>query len=189
MRRHGVVGRIAHCLLRGVRQSRPTYAPGPGIFVVGMAIIRHGTEKQRRRHLRAGLRGEAIWAQGLAEPGVGRDLANVRTHAVSAGEEYLVSGTKISPGRAVDADWMYTLVRTSDSDSARNSLSYLLIDLSSPGVTLRQLDDTGSGQPTFEVSSILFECPWTAVWAQSMTAGASYAPACSGPTGTPHRRP
>jgi alkylation response protein AidB-like acyl-CoA dehydrogenase len=132
------------------KTRRPPH-PGPEIFVVGMAIIRHGTEAQRRRFLRPGLRGDVIWVQGFAEPSVGSDLPDVQTAAIRRGDEYVVTGKKLF-GYAQRADWMYTLVRTSDDTSGRNGLTYLLIDLASPGVNVRQLGDSTTVDSHFEVA-------------------------------------
>jgi alkylation response protein AidB-like acyl-CoA dehydrogenase len=130
--------------------DRPPH-PGPEIFVVGMAIIRRGTEVQRRRFLRPGLRGEAIWVQGFSEPTVGSDLPNLQTVAIRRGGEYVVTGQKVC-GHAQHADWMYTLVRTSAQDSGRNGLTYLLIDMASPGVGVRQLGDSAGASSHLEVT-------------------------------------
>jgi alkylation response protein AidB-like acyl-CoA dehydrogenase len=130
--------------------SRPAH-PAPGIFVVGMAIIRHGSEDQRRRHLRPGLSGDVIWEQGFVEPGV-VELADAETSAERCGDEYVVTGTKICGPRAMEADWIYALVRTSDNSEGRNDLSYLLIELSSPGVERTRLLHSEGSEARFLIT-------------------------------------
>jgi alkylation response protein AidB-like acyl-CoA dehydrogenase len=126
------------------RVRRPAH-PGPGVFVMGPTIIKHGTDAQRDRFLRAGLRGEMIWAQAFSEPEAGSDLPSLRTRAQRDGDRYVVSGQKIWVTNALNAEWVFTLVRTGSQDSRQAGISYLLVDLASPGVTVRPLRDmTGS---------------------------------------------
>ena len=126
------------------RVRRPPH-PGPGIMVVGPTIIKHGTDDQRERFLRPGLRGEIIWAQGFSEPEAGSDLPNLRTRAERSGDEYIVSGQKMWVTNARNAEWLFALVRTGSQESRQRGISYLLIELASPGVTVRPLQDmTGS---------------------------------------------
>ena len=132
------------------RVRRPAH-PGPGIFVVGPTIIKHGTDEQRDRFLRAGLRGEIIWAQGFSEPEAGSDLPSLRTRAQRDGDHYVVSGQKIWVTNAHNAEWLFTLVRTGTQESRQHGISYLLIDLSSPGVTVRPLQDMTGGKSFGEI--------------------------------------
>jgi alkylation response protein AidB-like acyl-CoA dehydrogenase len=129
---------------------RPTH-PGPGIFVVGPTIIKHGTEEQRERFLRRGLRGDLIWVQGFSEPEAGSDLPSLRTRAERAGEEYIVTGQKIWITNARNADWLFALVRTGPRESRQHGISYLLIDMASEGVTVRPLRDMTGGSSFCEV--------------------------------------
>lgn len=129
---------------------RPTH-PGPGISVVGPTIIKHGTDEQRERFLRAGLRGEIIWVQGFSEPEAGSDLPSLRTRAERVGDEYVVSGQKIWITNARYATWIFTLVRTGTQESRQRGISYLLIDLASEGVTVRPLRDMTGGSSFCEI--------------------------------------
>jgi alkylation response protein AidB-like acyl-CoA dehydrogenase len=129
---------------------RPAH-PGPGIFVVGPTVIKHGTDEQRKRFLRPGLRGDVIWVQGFSETEAGSDLPSLRTRAERVGDEYVVSGHKIWTTNAKHADWMFALVRTGSQDSRQHGISYLLIDLASHGVTVRPLRDMTGGWSFCEV--------------------------------------
>lgn len=128
---------------------RPSH-PGPGIFVVGPTIIKHGTDEQRR-FLRPGLRGDIIWVQGFSEPEAGSDLPSLRTRAERDGDTYVVSGQKIWITNARNADWLFALVRTGSRESRQHGISYLLIDMASPGVTVRPLRDMTGGSSFCEI--------------------------------------
>jgi len=130
--------------------KRPPH-PGPGIWVVGPTIIKHGTDEQRRRFLRPGLRGDIIWVQGFSEPEAGSDLPSLRTRAVRDGDHYVVSGQKIWITNARNGDWLFALVRTGTAESRQHGISYLLIDMSSPGVTVRPLRDMTGGTSFGEI--------------------------------------
>ncbi len=129
---------------------RPAH-PGSGIFVVGPTIIKHGTDEQRKRFLRPGLRGDIIWVQGFSEPEAGSDLPSLRTRAERDGDDYIVSGQKIWITNARNADWLFALVRTGSRESRQHGISYLLIDMTSPGVTVRPLRDMTGGSSFCEI--------------------------------------
>jgi alkylation response protein AidB-like acyl-CoA dehydrogenase len=129
---------------------RPAH-PGSGIFVVGPTIIKHGTDAQRERFLRPGLRGDIVWVQGFSEPEAGSDLPSLRTQADRDGDHYVVSGQKIWITNARNADWLFALVRTGSRESRQHGISYLLIDMSSPGVTVRPLRDMTGGSSFCEI--------------------------------------
>lgn len=129
---------------------RPAH-PGPGIFVVGPTIIKHGTDEQRERFLRSGLRGDIIWVQGFSEPEAGSDLPSLRTRAERVGDEYIVTGQKIWITNARNADWLFALVRTGLQESRQHGISYLLIDMASPGVEVRPLRDMTGGSSFCEI--------------------------------------
>jgi alkylation response protein AidB-like acyl-CoA dehydrogenase len=132
------------------RVKRPPH-PGGGIFVVGPTLIKHGTDVQRERYLRPGLRGDTIWVQGYSEPEAGSDLPSLRTRAERVGDEYVVSGQKMWITNARNADWLFALVRTGSRESRQNGISFLLIDVTSPGVTIRPLRDMTGGSSFCEV--------------------------------------
>ncbi|MFN0145519.1 MAG: acyl-CoA dehydrogenase family protein [Dehalococcoidia bacterium] len=107
--------------------------------LVGPTIMLHGTEEQKAEHLPPMLRGEVAWCQGFSEPGSGSDLASLQTRAVKDGDDYVINGQKIWTSGAHRADWMFVLTRTDPDAPKHRGISYLLLDMKSPGVTVRPL--------------------------------------------------
>lgn len=103
--------------------------------MLGPALLVYGNEAQKREHLTAICRGEIRWAQGYSEPSAGSDLANLKTKAEDCGDHFLVNGTKIWTTKADEADWIFCLVRTSDSTPKQAGISFLLIDMATEGVS------------------------------------------------------
>jgi alkylation response protein AidB-like acyl-CoA dehydrogenase len=123
---------------------RAAHAPplsGFGFNMVGPAIIRFGTPEQQREFLPRIRRGELWWCQGYSEPEAGSDLASVRTRAVRDGDDYVVDGRKIWTSAAEEADWIFCLVRTNPDVQAQRGISFLLMDLRSPGIEITPLLD------------------------------------------------
>lgn len=119
--------------------------PCPNLGTIGPTLIVHGTDAQRARYLRPLLRGDELWAQGFSEPDAGSDLAALATTARRDGDHYEVTGTKVWSTMADRSHWLFALVRTGPPGSGRSGISYLLIDLRSPGVTVSPIRDlTGS---------------------------------------------
>ncbi|HWT08028.1 MAG TPA: acyl-CoA dehydrogenase family protein [Roseomonas sp.] len=110
-----------------------------GLRHLGPVIIEFGSEEQKRRFLPGMLNGEDWWCQGYSEPGAGSDLASLRTTARREGDEYIVEGQKTWTSHAHEADWMYTLVRTSKEAKKQQGISLLLIPLDSPGISIRPI--------------------------------------------------
>ena len=110
-----------------------------GSHMVGPVIYTYGSEAQKERFLPSIRNGEHLWAQGFSEPGAGSDLAGLRTHAALDGDRYIVNGQKIWTSGAFEADWGFFLVKTSLTDKPQQSISFLLIDLRSPGITIRRI--------------------------------------------------
>jgi len=106
-----------------------------GLWMLGPALLVYGNEEQKREHLTAICRGEIRWAQGYSEPSAGSDLANLKTKAEDCGDHFLVNGTKIWTTKADEADWIFCLVRTSDSTPKQAGISFLLIDMATEGVS------------------------------------------------------
>jgi len=133
-------------------------APTPigimGLQMVGPTLIQFGTPSQRRRFLGKILTGEEIWCQGYSEPGAGSDLASLKTRAELAGDEFVINGQKVWTSNANIADWMFCLVRTDPEAPKRRGISYVLIDMKTPGITVRPLvqmtADAGFSEVFFE---------------------------------------
>jgi alkylation response protein AidB-like acyl-CoA dehydrogenase len=111
---------------------------GMGVMMFGPTLVEYGTEELKRQHLPGIIKGEVRWCQGYSEPGAGSDLAGLQTRAEDKGDHYLVSGSKIWTSGANLADWCFCLVRT-DPSKKHEGISFLLIDMTSPGVEVRPI--------------------------------------------------
>lgn len=110
-----------------------------GVKYVGPVIYTYGSGSQKARFLPSIATTEEFWAQGYSEPGAGSDLAALRTEAIRDGDHYVVNGQKTWTTYAQWADWMFCLVKTARGEQAQKSISFLLIDMKSPGVTVRPI--------------------------------------------------
>jgi len=111
---------------------------GMGVMMFGPTLIEYGTEALKREHLPGIISGEVRWCQGYSEPGAGSDLASLQTRAEDKGDHYLVSGSKIWTSGANLADRCFCLVRT-DTAKKHEGISFLLIDMTAPGVEVRPI--------------------------------------------------
>ena len=126
-----------------------------GLTMCAPVLIRFGTPAQKSRFLPRIYNGEDFWCQGYSEPGSGSDLASLKTRAVRSGEHYVVTGQKTWTTLAHYADWIFCLVRTGGSDEKKqDGISFLLIDMKTPGITVRPLMLMDGGH---EVNEVLFD--------------------------------
>jgi len=118
-------------------------APQPlnrsGLSMLGPTLMRHGTPAQRARHLDRILTAEEIWCQGFSEPDAGSDLANLKTRAVLDGDAYVINGQKVWTSMGHVADWGFFLVRTDPAAPKHKGITFILIDMKTPGITVRPL--------------------------------------------------
>ena len=114
--------------------------PAQGLNHIGPILIEFGTETQKVKHLPPIIAGTVIWAQGYSEPGAGSDLASLTTRGTLEGDHFVVHGQKIWTTWAHYSDWMFALVRTDPLAQPRHAgISFLLLDLHSPGITIRPI--------------------------------------------------
>ncbi|GGC74117.1 acyl-CoA dehydrogenase family protein [Chelatococcus reniformis] len=125
-----------------------------GVRMVGPVIIKFGTPEQKAFYLPRILSGEDYWCQGYSEPGSGSDLASLKTRAVRDGDEYVINGTKIWTTHAHYANRMFALVRTGDGGRKQDGISFILIDMKSPGITIRPIITIGGDH---EVNQVFFD--------------------------------
>ena len=126
-----------------------------GLMMCGPVLLRFGTQAQKERFLPRIYAGDEFWCQGYSEPGSGSDLASLRTAAVRKGEVYVVDGQKTWTTHAHMADWIFCLVRTSrESERRQEGISFLLIDMRTPGITVRPLRLMDGGR---EVNEVFFD--------------------------------
>jgi alkylation response protein AidB-like acyl-CoA dehydrogenase len=114
-------------------------APDQGITQVGPLIMRFGSEEQKQHYLPRTRSGEYIWCQGYSEPNAGSDLASLQTAAVPEGEHFVVNGQKIWTTLADDATHIYLLARTDKAAKKQEGISFFLVDIKTPGITLRPI--------------------------------------------------
>src|SRR2546427_6446229 len=122
---------------RRARAPHEMMGQGPSMLVP--TLLEHGTEVQKERFIPGTLLGTIRWCQGYSEPGAGSDLASLRTRAVLEGDSWVVNGQKIWTSSARESDWMFALVRTEPDQPKQDGISYLLIDMKTPGIEVRPL--------------------------------------------------
>ena len=110
-----------------------------GIWMLGPALLKYGSEQQKREHLPKIARGEIRWCQGYSEPGAGSDLASLQTRAELRGDDFVINGQKIWTTYADHADWIFCLVRTDPAGDKHDGISFLLFDMESAGVSTKPI--------------------------------------------------
>ncbi|MCI5044621.1 MAG: acyl-CoA dehydrogenase family protein [Aquisalinus sp.] len=110
-----------------------------GIWMLGPALLKYGTEEQKQRHIPQIVRGEIRWAQGYSEPNSGSDLASLQTKCEDKGDHYLINGQKVWTSYADEADWIFVLVRTDPQAKKHEGISFILVDMDQPGVTTKPI--------------------------------------------------
>ncbi len=120
-------------------EARAPGVGGMGISMVGPTLMAHGTEEQKAEYLPKIISGETNWCQGFSEPGAGSDLASLQTRAVLDGDDFVVNGQKIWTSGAQFANWMFMMVRTDPDAPKHRGITYLLLPMSSPGITVQPL--------------------------------------------------
>ncbi len=124
------------------KAGTPSLSPF-GLSMVGPLLIQFGTDAQKQRYLPKILSGEEVWCQGYSEPNSGSDLASLRTEAKDEGDHFLVNGQKTWTTYAQYADWIFCLVRTDPNVKKQAGISFLLIDMKTPGVTVKPMLTSG----------------------------------------------
>jgi alkylation response protein AidB-like acyl-CoA dehydrogenase len=129
----------------------PLEVPGPGMMMLVPTLLECGTEWQKERFVPRTISGEFKWAQGYSEPGSGSDLASLKSRAELVGEEWIINGHKIWTTRAHEADYMFALLRTEPGALKHDGLSYVLLDMRQPGVTVKPILQINGGREFSEV--------------------------------------
>lgn len=130
--------RILEKEMRALGCRQPQY--NLGIWMLGPVLLEFGTEQQKLEHLVPMARGEVRWCQGFSEPNAGSDLASLRTAAVRDGDDFIITGQKIWTSQGDKADWMYALVRTDPQVKKQQGISFILLDMKTPGVSVRPIE-------------------------------------------------
>ena len=121
------------------RAGAPREMIGQGASMLVPTLLEHGIEEQKQRFVRDTILGQILWCQGYSEPGAGSDLASLRTKAELDGDDWVVNGQKIWTSNASDAEWMFALVRTEPDAPKHEGITYLLIEMDTPGIDVRPL--------------------------------------------------
>lgn len=133
------------------RLGLPPPLVGFGLTMIGPTLLDHGSEEQKREHLPRIVRGEIRWCQGYSEPSAGSDLASLRTRAVRDGDDFVVDGQKVWTSFADKSDWIFALVRTNPDAKKQRGITFLLVDMATPGVSTRPISLISGASPFCEV--------------------------------------
>ena len=138
----------SECALAGAPLVHPM-----GVRLVGPVVLRFGTEAQKSQYLPRILNSEDYWCQGFSEPGAGSDLASLKMMAVSDGDDYVLDGSKIWTTHAHHANMMFALVRTSTEGKRQEGISFVLIDMKTPGIEVHKINTIGGD---YDVNQVFF---------------------------------
>lgn len=130
------------------RANAPLRVNQNGVFLLAPTLMEYGTDEQKARFLPRMASGQDIWAQGWSEPGAGSDMAAIRSKAVRDGDHYVINGQKTWSTRAVWADWLFGMFRTDPESSRHHGLTFILMPLNLPGITIRPIKQL-NGLPGF----------------------------------------
>lgn len=153
-KQHGGMGLPADKLIAYIEETEAwgvARCPDQGLVMVGPILMRFGTPEQRARFLPPILAGEHVWTQGYSEPNAGSDLAAVRTEAVLDGDHFVVNGQKTWTTWGADGTHMFMLVRTDKTVKKQAGISFLLVDLKTPGVSIRPIRNIAAESEFCEV--------------------------------------
>ena len=129
-----------------------------GVKMVAPVIMKFGSEAQKARHLPPIRNADLWWCQGYSEPGAGSDLANLQMRADRDGDHYVMNGSKIWTTLAQHADWIFCLVRTSQGTKRQEGISFVLVEMNTPGITVRPLPTLdGPAENQQEINQVFFE--------------------------------
>ena len=130
-------GRVLQEELRRI-SARPALV-GMGLSMIGPALLEYGTDDQKAEHLPKISSGEIWWCQGYSEPNSGSDLASLQTKAIVDGDDYIINGQKVWTSGADNADWIFCLVRTDFEAPKHNGITFILFDMTTPGVSVKPI--------------------------------------------------
>ena len=128
----------------------PEPLSGFGLTMIGPVLLQYGTEEQKREHIPKIVRGEIRWCQGYSEPGSGSDLASLQTKAVLQGDHYVINGQKVWTSYANYSDWMFMLVRTDPQAKKQEGITFILVDMATPGVEAKPIKLISGSSPFCE---------------------------------------
>ncbi|MBI3247233.1 MAG: acyl-CoA dehydrogenase family protein [Deltaproteobacteria bacterium] len=128
----------------------PEPLSGFGLTMIGPVLLQYGTEEQKREHIPKIVCGEIRWCQGYSEPGSGSDLASLQTKAVLHGDHYVINGQKVWTSYANYSDWMFMLVRTDPQAKKQEGITFILLDMTTPGVEAKPIKLISGSSPFCE---------------------------------------
>ena len=131
------------------RASAPVVG-GSGLSLLGPTMLVHGTDEQKQKFLAPTLKGEMLWAQGFSEPGAGSDLASLSCRAIRDGDEYVINGQKMWTSSAHKSNWIFGLFRTDVDAPKHRGISFFVMDMETPGVSVRPIISMGWEHATNE---------------------------------------